>query len=112
MLRAFFLAGCIALSAVPFSGANAGYVGGNKLYDICTGADLSLCLGFILGSTDAFLLRRQLDGKTDCISDEITGRQINDIVVEHLRKAPEKRHWDASVLVWNSIREAFPACNN
>lgn len=115
MFRAFLLAGCITLSTVPFSAAKAGFVTGNELYELCTSTELeeqTECLRYIQGSVDGFIAHRALTYGKYCMPEGITAGQYQDIALKLMREQPEQRHNPASLLVWSSIKIAFPACKD
>ena len=108
-MREFILLAAAALSLAPAT-ANAGWKTGNNLYESCKSErplQYADCTSFSMGIIDA----SELLGKTLHIPADITAGQLHDIVFKYLENHPENRHWPASILVWNAIREAYPAEN-
>lgn len=103
---------------------SAGFFSGNDLYEICrdNGARTANCIHYVTGAVDQLLLLKQTpthDGKSTVLTasgpqcgfylpDGVTNSQLTDVVVKYLSDHPETRQWDASMLVWNAIHDAFP----
>jgi Rap1a immunity proteins len=93
-------------SAQSFS---QGFLHGNDLYTFCTKAEQTpaktTCAAFIIGAVDA------LTGTHDiCLTKEIIGKQVIDIVVDYLRSHPETRQNTAASEI-NAALNRFH-CNN
>jgi hypothetical protein len=43
-----------------------------------------------------------------CIPDEASPDQIIKVVIKYLEDNPDKLHWQANVLIFASMRKAFP----
>ncbi|MGA2371665.1 MAG: Rap1a/Tai family immunity protein [Candidatus Korobacteraceae bacterium] len=77
----------------------------------------SFCVGYIRGVVDAMSTWKQLDAEQKshtgqpehpCIPDESSPEQIAKIVIKYLEDNPDKLHWQANVLIFASMRKAFP----
>ena len=97
--------------ATPVAGAVADYMDGNKLLDICNKGDGGelFCGGYVTAVAD--LTRFEVWGYRVCTGSDVTVKQIKDVVVLHLQKYPEKRHFEATSIVAQALSEAFP-CKN
>jgi hypothetical protein len=117
MLRAILVA--VVLSSLVAGGwparveARLSITDGNALFDRCQGDDpdererdtkVALCTGYVVGVADA------LDETSFCLSPGVTAAQIRDVVKFYLRDHPERRHYGASSLVTDALKEKFP-CN-
>jgi hypothetical protein len=104
------------LIALPTQTRANMFYDGNRLYEICTApeekhASWGVCLGFILGAHDAVRDAQELGflaGKIHCTPTNATTGQVRDVVVRYLEEHPAERHINASALVADALREAFP----
>jgi hypothetical protein len=71
------------------------------------------CIGYIMGVSDRISINSVAykDRPQVCMPDEATNGQIKDVVVNHLKEAPEHRHMNAAILVFESLAKAFPCSN-
>jgi hypothetical protein len=93
---------------------------GNKLLSICTAKAPNLmqgCNAFIDGVADTIGVYQHLADKTDgaprlvertCISDNATGQQLRDIVVQFLQAHAADRARYAALLSVQALHQAFP----
>ena len=120
--RAIFLTATFTVLLVAPSVSSArtvpGFVDGNLLYEKCsaTGENLnyfikdSYCRAFILGAWDAAQIENSANGSTNCLPENVTVGQLQDIVTKYLRENPEKRAKQAASLVIAAVESAFPNC--
>jgi hypothetical protein len=89
------------------------YFVGNQLHEYCQSTELwqkSECRGYVAGVVDTLKYVGK-NGKYEiCISDLVSRGQLRDIAKKYLENHPEMRHYLGWVLVYNSMRDAFP-CN-
>ena len=113
MRRAILLAVVLCCFVASKAEADHFYTG-NKLYEWCHELDwkptalnvqaTSYCEGYVMGAVDA------LNGRGFCISPGAVSRQVVEIVAQYLSQHPENRHYGATVLVSQALKEKFP-CN-
>jgi len=98
------------------SPATAGFMNGNELWDDLRAAQridggknsesdylpAARGIGYVTGVVDA------LGGSSFCLPDKITVGQIKDIASNWLRDHPDKRHYQAELLVRDAFAEKFP----
>ena len=84
-------------------------VTGKELLELCSpqasDADHAICLGYITGSHDTSLVRRDV-----CTPPRVTHGQVRDIVLKFMLKHPERLQESAPHLIVAAVVEAF-ACN-
>jgi hypothetical protein len=93
--------------------ANAGfYMSANKLLSLCESgsvADQNVCVGYILGVTDA---AQMLDSETNmrryCLPENVTSSQLEKTAVRYMNDNAQKLDKLASYYVLVSLRKAFP----
>lgn len=92
----------IALSVSMSS--HAEFLTGNKLYSLLNGTDLekSFAYGFVAGVSDAYM------GVTHCPPENITIKQVSDMVLKALEQAPEHREKAAELYVMTATRLVWP----
>jgi hypothetical protein len=86
------------------------FVDGNSLLSACTDPApnmQSYCLGYIEGVADWLNVLYHLDNGNGCVPPEVTGIQIRDVVLNHLRTHPQDRHWEGSTLTVIAINKAW-----
>ena len=91
---------------VAHTPAHAGFVDGNKLYEVCSVTDMSsskftYCIGFITGVFDSSAL---LDR---CVPDNAGIGPVRDVIKQYLLSHPEERHFAASAIVTEAVQRAF-----
>jgi hypothetical protein len=114
-LSAFALAAVIWASAClaadkPPNWSSTAFMNGNQLYERCEGQDLfkqGVCTGYILGVMDDLQSTRSLAHLPPCGSDQITVKQLHDVVVKYLRDNPAQRHYSAVSLAGYAIIKAW-----
>tara|TARA_B110000438_G_C15381225_1_gene464857 strand:- start:304 stop:534 length:231 start_codon:yes stop_codon:yes gene_type:complete len=68
-----------------------------------------ICLGYIMGLTDAEVdMRTSFGVKTSCIPDEVQIPQLKEILIKYLKKYPEDWHYKTSSMFFISMMETFP----
>ena len=97
-----------ALAAAPCS---AGFLTGNKLFEMCTyKPDGTLyaaqCVGYIQGVADG--MENPTASVRACIPNNVIAGQLEDIVVTYLRDHAAVRHYPAVSLVATALTQAFP----
>ncbi len=83
---------------------------GNSLYERCAHTDSSdptfvqrsVCLGYIMGATDPYA------GTALCIPYQVQHGQLQEIVTKYLANNPHLRHYKASDLVVDALKQFFP----
>jgi hypothetical protein len=83
---------------------------GNELLKYCTSGnslETVACQAYINGIREVLSLASADAGREPCIPPSVTGAQIKDVVVRHLRENPETRHLDRAVLVMRAVRDAW-----
>jgi hypothetical protein len=93
--------------------ANAGYyMSANKLLSLCASdsvADQNVCVGFVLGVTDAAqMLDSETNMKRYCLSKNVTSSQLEKTAVTYMNNNPQQLDKPASYNVLVSLRKAFP----
>lgn len=105
MLKQFVLILFIIVSTGSYSYADEIWMTGNKLkywidsYDEYARGN---AIGYILGVVDA------LNGKSFSVKMDVTKGQMRDVVYIYLDKNPHLRHIQASTLVIEAMKEAYP----
>lgn len=110
---------CAALTALMFGAmppATAGFIDGNTLLEYC-GTSLSSARAYVMGVVDHEVTFGAVTGLDDqshwkkqfiCIPQGVKVDQVKDATCAYLIDNPQNRHWNASVLVYNAVRESFP----
>lgn len=93
----------------PARAGDAFYTG-NKLFSRCNDDDITAiaCLGYVQAVFDTLSGGDVILGWKACPPENVTGKQIKDIVVRFLVNHPEKRHYAATGLAAHALSEAFP----
>lgn len=112
--RAVHYAASIALAAAIPSAARADDYTGNKILSDCdtnSGAwSAGACFGRIVAVLNTFDLITETSGKSPiiCARPNVTNGQMVDIVVAWLKRHPEKRDLDYTVVTIAAAVDAFP----
>ena len=91
--------------------ARADFKDGNQLYSIC--ADKSdilshaFCLGYVEAVADTVAGRANTYG-TACMTENVIGNQVTDVVVKWLESHPEARSYSGQSVVVAALVQAFP----
>lgn len=97
--------------------AQAGFYGGDALYETCSTPKDSKdyfersyeCVGYISGAVDAFNTTREANGLKSCIPANVTISDLRKTTVDYLSRNPKDRAANsASSQVFAAIRKAWP----
>lgn len=102
LIEASALGMVLALLSAP-----AEAVTGNSLFDACERSAEGFCAGYILGVVDRIEDQALIEPRHICFPPGATTRQLIDVVMNYLRKHPEKRHFKASQQVWLALDEVW-----
>lgn len=118
MIRKALLALCVM---VPLYTPTTAVAEGNWLLGLCESnrpEHLGMCFGYIDGFSRGFELGGLVLGDRArnndrsypryCIPEGVTGQQLRDIVVRHLRQHPEERHIFFGQIIWDALWRAYP----
>lgn len=105
----FYIACAMIVTVAGFlpSAVSAFTLDGNQLFELCAGQS-PICTGYVMGIADA--KDRDKQGISFCIPDGVSKTQLQDVVVNYLRKNTERR-FPAPLLVGAALAEAF-RCSN
>jgi len=108
MFRA--LVAALALTAVSASAsANAGFETGASLLAHCELPNPEICLGYVAGIADAMDSGHDaIHGWRACVPTGTANAEIQNVVIQTLRRHSETRHYLASGLVAFALNQAFP----
>jgi len=81
------------------------YLTGNKLYEECNSTDYSLCLGYVMGVSDALNATKP---NFFCAPLSVKATQELAVVVKYLRDHPETWHYSAWTDIGVALALAFP----
>ena len=106
------LGALVVLFTVAGAGqGRANFFSGNQLFAKCQVAEgsgqWSDCLGYVTAISDA-MEHSVIDDFSACVPDGVSRVQLNAVVVRHMQKHPEWRHYSADSLVASALSEAFP----
>ena len=85
--------------------SSSSYLTGNKLYEEYNSQDYSLCLGYVMGVSDALNARKP---NLFCAPVNIKANQELAVVVKYLRDHPETWHYSAWTDIGVALALAFP----
>jgi hypothetical protein len=98
-----------------FTQSYAWYDTGNRMLQNCKGPSVEqvYCIGFVTGAADlreVWLVTHGTSENLGChIPQEVSKRQLADILIQYLENNPAERHKPASGLFIDSMSRAFPA---
>jgi hypothetical protein len=101
----------MAVSADQFgatgqSGAQV-FFSGNNLYAMRSSAsDRDVCQGYILGISDV-MWRMPINFRRACAPPNVISNQLVDVVLEWLKRYPQKRQYDGPYAVAEALMEAY-----
>mgnify|MGYP001240467614 CR=1 FL=1 len=112
--QTFLFAFVLVTASFP-TAAHAGFKDGNRLLSDCDAGDSSrtdnlswgACMGYILGAADALGFWSAIASGTSCLPPTSQAGQVKDIVVKYLRDNPAKRHFEAHILIYGALKDAF-----
>jgi hypothetical protein len=84
---------------------------GNDLWSVCScksAVQSGLCMGFVMGIADAMSTGNAILGTMMCLPEHVTGEQAQDVVKQFLEQHPERRHYTATTIAADALKEAFP----
>jgi Rap1a immunity proteins len=85
---------------------------GNSLYAKCIDPGIyfyqGLCVGYIVGISDAMTSGVSVHGLSACIPISVTERQVVDITKQFLMSHPETQQLGATRLIAHALADAFP----
>ena len=86
------------------------FFSGNDLYSQCEMETPMVCVGYILGVSDAVSDAETAGSlpRLVCVSRDSTPEQLKDIVVKYLRDNPDTRDKSAASLTVAALRHAAP----
>jgi len=110
----------IALSAIACGSAGgAEFMTGKALLRICEdktphGYDAGICVGYVSGGSD------QLDGLKGsalpelnyCLPSTVSTGELRDVVVNYMKRHPERLDQQASFLIFEALTSAFACAAN
>lgn len=100
-------AAILAMCVMPTT-ASAFFLDGNSVYGAATGnneMDRNASALYLMGVADSI---QSLMPNVVCIPGNVTGQQVNDIVIRYLGANPESRHAPASDVAVLAISLSFP----
>ena len=84
------------------------YLTGNKLYEMCTSTSSDLCLGYVMGVSDALNLSTFKQNKIFCSPTSVSAHQELAVVIKYLRDHPDTRHYSGASEIGVALAMAFP----
>ena len=85
--------------------SSSSYLTGNKLYEECNSTDYSLCLGYVMGVSDALNATKP---NLFCAPPSVKASHELAAVVKYLRDHPETWHYSAWTDIGVALALAFP----
>ncbi|WP_430447186.1 Rap1a/Tai family immunity protein [Sphingorhabdus contaminans] len=121
MFKPILAIATVALSTVPLKAEPWGshyFIDGNRLYADCKNESndsagllaFGSCRGFIFGAFDTFAAVRAESKQPSCLPEGVNAGQIVDIVVQHLRDNPARRHEGATFIVARAVEPLLIPC--
>ena len=89
--------------------AHAEFWDGNRLFEKLTSSsyyEQGLGMGYVMGVTDTTM------DVLHCAPSNATAGQVQDMVVAHLRRFPERRTRTADAIIVEALKAAWPCANN
>jgi hypothetical protein len=105
-LRVLVVAAGLLWPVSVLSQESRGFFTGNDLYDKCT-AESVVCAAYVAGMADAL----SHDGTVCLPQNNVTTRQLVDVVVAYLRAHPEMRNYSAASIGDVAFTQAFPCAS-
>ena len=109
------MAMAVAVPCVAQDPTMLGYMAGNGLIKGCTSVvqrDNALCIGYIIGVSDAMQAAQAtggaLFGWQACLPPSATAEQVTEVSVRFLIAHPEAQQSSASGLIAKALSDAFP----
>jgi hypothetical protein len=101
---------CLACPAIAADSTIRIFLSGNDLWNHCSkpGYNSGVCDGYIMAIADAVSGDNSVLGLRACISVEVAGSQIREIVVGALHREEASRNLAARGIVAKALAQAFP----
>ena len=96
----------IVAALMLWAGGAEGAGTGNDLLRTCESK--SICMGYVNGVIEGYIVGRRVTFGDICIPDEADWGQITDVSIKFLNEHPEHRHLFAVTLVLMAVRDAWP----
>jgi Rap1a immunity proteins len=80
----------------------ASFYNGNKMYEDAK-LDRGWLSGYVAGVHDSLKIQRCF-----CSPDRVSVGQVSDVVIKYLADNPDKRHYQAHILVRDALSKAWP----
>src|SRR5262245_49607429 len=109
MTRVSLLIGWVFIG-VGTASAQPGFVTGEELHALCSDPSQDYrCQMYVAGVVDA-LMGQSLpaDSMGFCLQVGADTAQLADVVEQHLSANPDRRVWNAAVLIEDALRTSFP----
>jgi hypothetical protein len=84
------------------------YLTGTKLYEICTSTSSDLCLGYVMGVSDALNLSTFKQNNIFCSPTSVSAHQELAVVIKYLRDHPDTWHYSGASDIGVALAMAFP----
>ena len=121
MFKSMFAMAVVAFISFPLKAEPAGshiFIDGNRLYADCNrdsndAAGLiafGACRNYIFGVFDSFVAFRSENKLSACLPEGVNAGQLVDIVRQHLRDNPARRHEGASYMVVRAVLPLLTQC--
>lgn len=116
MIKHTFAAAIAAIALLPTGPANAGYVSGWDLLEICKAnpedpaqkLKQAQCMGYVIGVADTFDCQDKLHGFTWDSTSHVSQTALVEIVIDWLNANPDKLQRESDGLVGAALHEAYP----
>jgi hypothetical protein len=96
-----------AAATYPPHEAGHFFFNGNQLLEACD-QNVGFCLGYVAGSVDALEAQAAAQNRSSCMPNNVTTRQLTDVVHNYLRVHAENRQGPAQLLMLYALSDAFP----
>ena len=109
----YILTLCISPSVVQSQNVQLRFYSGNDIFPSCQ-SNSSFITGYVTGVIDYAGIASSITDRSSirvCVPLDATNGQAKDVFCKFLADNPEKRHIDASALVFNAMQDAFPCTN-
>jgi hypothetical protein len=106
MTRIWITAAVVLLT----SEAQAGFMDGYRLYELCTSQDnrdQDLCLGYVQGAVDYLEWVRREQNRPACIPLGTPAKRVENVVVSFFRDSPPARSYEAVTQVILAVSHAW-----
>jgi hypothetical protein len=107
--RIVAMTAAVVLVCLP-TATRADVTTGKELWPLCTSkgaTENSLCFGYVTAIAEAMGQPTGVYGWRACVPEQVTRKQVVDVVMRYLDQHPEERHSTAGSLVANVLAKAF-----